>query len=72
MANSLVRVALLLNEGCNFCTDDLLGTLVGVYATSNGGNGTTESYFSRWRYMGRGQDIGNNTIFPYSPYVEGH
>ncbi|KAK4127250.1 glycoside hydrolase family 43 protein [Parathielavia appendiculata] len=26
------------------------GTLLGIYATSNGGNGTTPAYFSDWRY----------------------
>ncbi|EKG13464.1 Glycoside hydrolase family 43 [Macrophomina phaseolina MS6] len=33
------------------------GTLVGVYATTNGGNGTTDAYVSRWRYQGQGQFI---------------
>lgn len=31
------------------------GTLVGVYATSNGGNGTTPAYISDWKYVGEGQ-----------------
>lgn len=31
------------------------GTLLGVYATSNGGNGTTEAYVSNWKYEGWGQ-----------------
>ncbi|KAF2136174.1 glycoside hydrolase family 43 protein [Aplosporella prunicola CBS 121167] len=31
------------------------GALVGVYATSNGGNGTSEAYVQRWRYEGQGQ-----------------
>jgi hypothetical protein len=31
------------------------GTLVGVYATSNGGNGTTPAYISNWNYRGWGQ-----------------
>ncbi|OBT65498.1 hypothetical protein VE03_04984 [Pseudogymnoascus sp. 23342-1-I1] len=35
------------------------GTLVGAYATSNGGAGKTESYISRWRYQGKGQGIDN-------------
>ncbi|KAH6842688.1 hypothetical protein B0I37DRAFT_356746 [Chaetomium sp. MPI-CAGE-AT-0009] len=26
------------------------GTLIGAYATSNGGNGSTAAFFSRWRY----------------------
>ncbi|KAE8369383.1 glycosyl hydrolase [Aspergillus caelatus] len=33
------------------------GSLVGVYATNNGGTGTTPSYISRWRYQGIGQAI---------------
>ena len=31
------------------------GTLVGIYATSNGGEGTTPAYFSEWTYVGQGQ-----------------
>ncbi|SPQ26976.1 655ff5b2-9586-4fd7-b546-5ec898439ef9 [Thermothielavioides terrestris] len=31
------------------------GTLLGIYATSNGGNGTTPAYFSNWRYIPEGQ-----------------
>ncbi|KAF2706328.1 glycoside hydrolase family 43 protein [Pleomassaria siparia CBS 279.74] len=31
------------------------GTLLGVYATSNGGNGTQPAYVSNWNYLGRGQ-----------------
>ncbi|PMD26966.1 glycoside hydrolase family 43 protein [Hyaloscypha hepaticicola] len=49
---------------------EFTGTLVGVYATSNGGAGTTESYISRWRYQGKGQDINNGTFVPYTPFVE--
>ncbi|OBT55528.1 hypothetical protein VE04_05582 [Pseudogymnoascus sp. 24MN13] len=40
----------------------LLGALVGAYATSNGGNGTTNSYLSNWRYEGQGQEIDYDTI----------
>ncbi|ELR07415.1 hypothetical protein VC83_07528 [Pseudogymnoascus destructans] len=47
------------------------GTLVGAYATSNGGAGKTESYVSRWRYQGKGQDIGNGETVPYTPFVVG-
>lgn len=46
-----------------------IGTLVGAYATSNGGAGKTESYISRWRYQGKGQDIGNGESVPYTPFV---
>ena len=31
------------------------GALVGTYATSNGGNGTTEAYVTNWNYQGWGQ-----------------
>lgn len=31
------------------------GTLLGVYATSNGGNGTQMAYVSDWTYTGEGQ-----------------
>ncbi|PVH83907.1 glycoside hydrolase family 43 protein [Cadophora sp. DSE1049] len=33
------------------------GTLVGAYATSNGGKGTTPAYFGRWRYTPVAQEI---------------
>lgn len=33
----------------------LIGTLVGIYATGNGGEGTTPAYFSEWTYIGQGQ-----------------
>ncbi|KAN0092334.1 glycoside hydrolase family 43 protein [Hyaloscypha variabilis] len=48
---------------------EFTGTLVGVYATSNGGAGMTESYISRWRYQGKGQDINNGTFVPYTPFI---
>lgn len=35
------------------------GTIVGVYATSNGENGTAEAYVSEWRYEGGGQVVEN-------------
>jgi hypothetical protein len=38
------------------------GTLVGVYATSNGGEGVTESYISRWRYEGLAQEVDNGVL----------
>lgn len=34
-----------------------LGTLVGAYSTSNGGDGKTPAYFSRWRYTPVAQQI---------------
>lgn len=33
------------------------GTLLGVYATNNGGNGSTPAYFGRWRYDPVAQEI---------------
>jgi len=44
-----------------------VGTLVGVYATVNGGYSTTNSYISRWRYTGNGQNTGNELVVPTSP-----
>ncbi|KAL5416931.1 hypothetical protein PMIN04_007928 [Paraphaeosphaeria minitans] len=37
------------------------GTLVGVYATSNGGNGTEMAYVSHWTYKGEGQTRSNSS-----------
>ncbi|KAL5342368.1 glycosyl hydrolase [Aspergillus crustosus] len=39
-------------------TGRFTGVLLGAYATSNGGSGSTPSYISRWRYEGDGQNIG--------------
>lgn len=33
----------------------LLGTLIGAYSTSNGGEGSTKAYLSDWKYTGEGQ-----------------
>ncbi|KAK3897825.1 concanavalin A-like lectin/glucanase domain-containing protein, partial [Staphylotrichum tortipilum] len=35
------------NEGVSW---GFTGTLLGIYATTNGGNGSTPAYFSDWRY----------------------
>ncbi|PLB55779.1 xylosidase : arabinofuranosidase [Aspergillus steynii IBT 23096] len=43
-------------------TGRFTGTLVGAYATSNGGKGTTPAYFSKWRYQGQGQKIDHDVI----------
>jgi beta-xylosidase len=40
-------------------TGPFTGSLVGVFATSDGGNGRTMSYIQRWRYYGTGQKINN-------------
>lgn len=45
-------------------TGRFTGTLVGAYATSNGGEGATPAYIGRWRYTGLGQAIGNGEIVP--------
>ena len=41
------------------------GTLVGVYATTNGGKGTTPAYVTNWNYRGWGQvrDNQNGTYY---------
>ncbi|KAL4934631.1 glycosyl hydrolase [Aspergillus undulatus] len=39
-------------------TGRFTGVLLGTYATSNGGPGSTPSYISKWRYEGHGQNIG--------------
>ncbi|KAL1637616.1 hypothetical protein SLS58_009289 [Diplodia intermedia] len=48
-------------------TGPFTGTLVGVYATSNGGDGKTPAYISRWRYEGKGQKISDTEIVPSTP-----
>ncbi|KAL4790052.1 glycosyl hydrolase [Aspergillus venezuelensis] len=39
-------------------TGRFTGVLLGAYATSNAGAGSTPSYISRWRYEGHGQNVG--------------
>lgn len=41
------------------------GTLLGVYATSNGGNGSTPAYFGRWRYNPIAQEIAEGEYLNY-------
>lgn len=42
-----------------------LGTLIGAYATTNGGNVTSDAACSsKWRYTGVGQKIDNDLIVP--------
>ncbi|KAL2816725.1 xylosidase : arabinofuranosidase [Aspergillus granulosus] len=41
------------------------GALLGVYATANGGNGTTEAYVSRWRYTPQGQVVDYAVVIPH-------
>lgn len=33
----------------------ITGVLLGIYSTTNGGNGTTPAYFSNWQYLPQGQ-----------------
>ncbi|TDZ27821.1 Non-reducing end alpha-L-arabinofuranosidase BoGH43A [Colletotrichum spinosum] len=40
------------------------GTVIGSYATSNGGEGKTPAYFSRWRYTQLAQKIDDDTLIP--------
>ncbi|KAM0168013.1 hypothetical protein ACHAPF_011423 [Botrytis cinerea] len=43
---------------------DFTGSLVGVYATSNGGNGSAPAYVSRWRYQGIAQEVDFGQFIP--------
>ncbi|KAF9892135.1 hypothetical protein FE257_002541 [Aspergillus nanangensis] len=45
-------------------TGRFTGSLVGAYATSNGGSGSTEAYISRWKYDGQGQMIDHGVVVP--------
>ncbi|RKK93116.1 hypothetical protein BFJ68_g15681 [Fusarium oxysporum] len=40
------------------------GTIVGVFATKNGGKGKTPAYFSRWRYTAVSQEVGEGRFVP--------
>ncbi|RYC92572.1 hypothetical protein BFJ63_vAg4631 [Fusarium oxysporum f. sp. narcissi] len=41
----------------------LVGTLLGLYATSNGGKGVTPAYFSRWTYLPIAQKVAEGDEF---------
>ncbi|KAH7378084.1 glycosyl hydrolase [Cadophora sp. MPI-SDFR-AT-0126] len=43
---------------------DFTGSLVGVYATSNCGNGSIPAYVSRWRYQGIAQEVDFGQFIP--------
>ncbi|KAJ9653883.1 hypothetical protein H2198_006992 [Neophaeococcomyces mojaviensis] len=45
-------------------TGDFTGSLVGAYATTNGRNGSSPAYISRWRYQGLAQAVGNQEYIP--------
>ncbi|KAJ2931101.1 hypothetical protein H1R20_g5997, partial [Candolleomyces eurysporus] len=52
-AESLTKtIAVISNEGVSW---GFTGVLLGVYSTSNGGEGNAEAYVSRWRYLPQGQ-----------------
>jgi hypothetical protein len=40
----------------------LIGALLGVYATTNGGGGEFETYVENWEYAGQGQIVDNSTV----------
>ncbi|KAK7418730.1 hypothetical protein QQX98_003748 [Neonectria punicea] len=40
------------------------GTVLGAYTTSNGGNGKTPAFFSRWRYTPLAQEIADGEPIP--------
>lgn len=40
------------------------GTIIGVFATSNNGTGTTPAYFSRWRYTPEKQAVAADEYLP--------
>ncbi|KAG8625915.1 hypothetical protein KVT40_006316 [Elsinoe batatas] len=44
-------------------TGPFTGTLLGMYATSNGGAGRTPAYFGRWRYRGEAQQIDKDGVY---------
>ncbi|KAK2613899.1 hypothetical protein N8I77_000772 [Diaporthe amygdali] len=43
-------------------TGPFTGTIVGAYATNNGGKGKTPAFFSRWRYTPLAQKIDDDTF----------
>ncbi|KAF1984403.1 glycoside hydrolase family 43 protein [Aulographum hederae CBS 113979] len=49
-------------------TGPFTGTLVGAYATTNGGNGTTKAYISRWKYTPVAQQIDFDEYVPARNY----
>ncbi|EAW14167.1 xylosidase : arabinofuranosidase [Aspergillus clavatus NRRL 1] len=45
-------------------TGRFTGSLVGAYATKNGGSDSTPAYISRWRYEGRGRRVDSDRVIP--------
>ncbi|KAF2842605.1 glycoside hydrolase family 43 protein [Patellaria atrata CBS 101060] len=54
-ASSMSEMRTIAYAGADIVSWGFTGALLGVYATSNGGNGTTPAYFENWRYQGQGQ-----------------
>ncbi|KAI0184956.1 glycosyl hydrolase [Xylaria flabelliformis] len=54
-AESMSRMRTLLEVSNEPISWGFTGVILGVYCTSNGHNGTTPAYFSRWRYAPQGQ-----------------
>ncbi|TRX92123.1 hypothetical protein FHL15_006990 [Xylaria flabelliformis] len=54
-AESISRMRTLLEVSNEPVSWGFTGVILGVYCTSNGHNGTTPAYFSRWRYAPQGQ-----------------
>ncbi|KAI0442745.1 glycosyl hydrolase [Xylaria telfairii] len=54
-AGSMSRMRTLVEVSNEAVSWGFTGALLGVYCTSNGHEGTTSAYFSRWRYTPQGQ-----------------
>ncbi|KAI9157922.1 glycoside hydrolase family 43 protein [Paramyrothecium foliicola] len=49
---------------------DFVGSLVGAFASTNGGNRTTKAYFSKWRYTDIAQEIAKGEYVPAKTHYE--
>jgi hypothetical protein len=58
--------------GLCLLTEKFSGTLVGVYATTNGDADKIEPCISRWRSQSRRQDINNGTFVSHTPIRGSH
>ncbi|KAI1175626.1 glycosyl hydrolase [Nemania sp. FL0916] len=54
-ADAMSQMQTLLEVGNDAVSWGFTGVLLGVYATTNGNDGSTPAYFSRWRYTPQGQ-----------------
>lgn len=57
VATDLANETCTLNPARPFADTSIAGTLIGAYASSNNGTGTTPGHFSRWRYIPKLQEI---------------